>query len=61
LLNVGAAKAAASKYAAISVVRDAQPNDESHSLVKDYEEVLNEQVAEQLRKAMIASYPTKPA
>jgi hypothetical protein len=60
LLNVAAAKAAASKCAAVSIVLDKQPDDESHSLIKDYEEALNEQVAEQLVKAVIASYPTKP-
>jgi hypothetical protein len=60
LLNVAAAKVAASKYAAVSIVLDKQPNDESHSLVKDYDEALNDQVAEQLHKAMITSYPTKP-
>jgi hypothetical protein len=61
LLNVGSAKAAASKYATVSIVLDKQPDDESHSLVKDYAEALNDQVAEQLHKAMIASYTTKSA
>jgi len=60
LLNVGTAKAAASKYANISIIRDSEPNDESHSLVTHYADSLNDQVAEQLHKAMIASYPTKP-
>jgi hypothetical protein len=60
LLNVAAAKVSASKYAAVSIVLDKQPNDESHSLVKNYDEALNDQVAEQLHKAMMTSYPTKP-
>jgi hypothetical protein len=60
LLNVGAAKAAAAEYAAVSIVLDVQPDDPSHSLVKDYDEALNDQVAEQLRKAVIETYPTKP-
>jgi hypothetical protein len=61
LLNVESAKAAASEYAAVSIVLDKQPDDGSHSLVKDYAEALNDQVAEQLHKAMITSYPTKSA
>jgi hypothetical protein len=61
LLNVAIAKESASLYARVSIVQDEQPNDESHSLVKDYAEALNEQVAEQLHKAMITSYPTTPS
>ena len=57
LLNVAAAKAAAMRYAAIAIVLDQQPNDPSHSLIKDYEEALNDQVAEQLQKVIMASYP----
>lgn len=61
LLNVGEAKEKTSKYAAISVAYDPQPNDESHALVSSYQEALNDQVAEQLQKAIIASFPTKSA
>jgi hypothetical protein len=61
LLNVGAAKAAAAGHAAVSIVLDAQPDDPSHALVKDYDEALNGQVAEQLANVVIATYPTKPA
>ena len=60
LLNVGGAKIAASKYATVAIVLDAQSDDQSHSLVKGYDEALNDQVAEQLAKAIIATYPTKP-
>jgi hypothetical protein len=60
LLNVGGAKHAAAKYAAVSIILDEQPDDQSHALVKDYDEALNEQVAEELAKAIIATYPTKP-
>lgn len=59
LLNVGTAKALAAKYTQVSIVWDKRPDDESHALVKDYDEALNDQVAEQLHKAMITSYPTK--
>jgi hypothetical protein len=59
LLNVGQAKKAAAKYAAVSIVLDAKPDDPSHSVVKDYEEALNDQVAEELQKVMIAAYPPR--
>lgn len=57
LLNVAQAKAAAAKYAALSIVLDEKPDDPSHSLVTDYEEALNDQVAEELQKVVIAAYP----
>jgi hypothetical protein len=60
LLNVGAAKTAAMKYATIAIVLDAQDNDLSHSLVKDYDEALNDQVAEQLAKVITDAYPANP-
>ena len=60
LLNVGAAKTAASKYSAVAIVSDKQPDDQSHALVTDYDEALNDQVAEQLAKVIITTYPTKP-
>jgi hypothetical protein len=60
LLKVANAKASASKYASVSIVQDKQPDDDSHSLVTGYAELLNDQVAEQLHKAMITSYPTTP-
>jgi hypothetical protein len=58
LLNVGAAKAAAAKYATVSIVLDAEPDDPSHSLIKGYE-AYNDQVAEELAKVIIDSYPAK--
>jgi hypothetical protein len=43
LLNVGAAKTAAMKYATVAIELDAQVDDPSHSLVKAYDEALNDQ------------------
>jgi hypothetical protein len=60
LLNVGAAKTAAAEYATIAIVLDRQDNDPSHSLVKDYDEALNDQVAEQLAKIVMDAYPANP-
>jgi hypothetical protein len=40
LLNVGAAKTAAARYTSVSIVLDAQENDPSHSLIRDYDEAL---------------------
>jgi hypothetical protein len=60
LLNVGEAKNAATKYAPVSIVLDTQDYDPSHSLVKDYDEALNDQVAEELQKVIIAAYPPPP-
>ena len=57
LLNVRAAKASAKRYANIAIVLDEQPDDPSHSLIKDYSEGLNDQIAEQLQKVIMASYP----
>lgn len=57
LLNVGAAKEAAAKYTSVSIVLDKQPDDPSHASVQDYDEALNEQVAEELQKVIIAAYP----
>jgi hypothetical protein len=58
LLNVGAAKNAAAQYTTIAVVLDVEDNDPSHSLVKGYE-AYNDQVAEELAKVIIATYPAK--
>jgi hypothetical protein len=58
LLNVATAKESASKYAPISILQYKQPKDESHSLVTAYPEALNDEIAEQLHKAMITSYLT---
>ena len=58
LLNVGAAKDAAARYTAIAIVLDEEVNDPSHSLVKGYE-AYNKQVAEELQKVIIASYPAR--
>jgi len=43
LLNVGAAKDAAAKYTTVTIVLDEQEHDPSHSMVKDYDEALNDQ------------------
>jgi hypothetical protein len=51
---------AAARYAAVSIVLDAQADDPSHSLVKDYDEALNDQVAEELQKVIRAAYPPPP-
>jgi hypothetical protein len=60
LLNVGAAKTAAMKYAIVAIELDAQDDDPSHSLVKAYDEALNDQVAEQLATVILAAYPANP-
>ena len=60
LLNVGTAKNAAAEYTTVAIVLDAEEHDPSHSLVKDYDEALNEQVAEQLAKVIIATFPSRP-
>lgn len=57
LLNVGRAKQAAAKYANVSIVLDRQEDDPSHSEVRDYDETLNDQVAEELQKVIIDTYP----
>jgi hypothetical protein len=59
LLNVGAAKAAAARYTSVSIVMDAQENDPSHSLIRDYDEAFNDQVAEELQKVIIDSFSAK--
>jgi hypothetical protein len=48
------------KYATIAIVLDAQDEDQLHSLLKGYDEALNDQVAEQLAKAIMAAYPANP-
>jgi len=60
LLNVGAATTAAMEYATIAIVLDEQDDDPSHSLVKDYDEALNDQVAERLASVIIDAYPANP-
>jgi hypothetical protein len=60
LLNVGAAKNAAAEYTTVAIVLDEQEHDPSHSLVKDYDEALNDQVAEQLAKVVIETFPSRP-
>ena len=59
LLNVGAAKDAAATYTPVAIVLDEEPNDPSHSLVKGYE-VYNDEVAEELAKVIIATFPAQP-
>jgi hypothetical protein len=58
-LNVGAAKDAAAKYIPVAIVLDEEPNDPSHSLVKGYE-AYNDQVAEELAKVIIDTFPAQP-
>jgi hypothetical protein len=60
LLNVGAAKTAAMDYATVAIVLDEQDDDPSHSLVKGYDEAVNDKVAERLAKAIIDAYPANP-
>ena len=60
LLNVGQAKKAASKYANVSIVRKEEENDPSHAEIRDYDEALNEFVAEELQKMILATYPPTP-
>ena len=50
------AKESAAQYTSVSIVLNEQDNDPSHSLVQDYDEALNELVAEQLQKVIIATY-----
>ncbi len=59
LLNVGTAKAAAAMYAPVAIVLDTKPDDPSHSLIKGYE-AYKDQVAEELAKVVIDTYPAKP-
>jgi len=59
LLNGGAAKAAGATYTPVAIVLDAEPDDPSHSLIKGYE-AYNDQVAEELAKVIIDTYPAKP-
>jgi hypothetical protein len=59
LLNVGGAKAAAARYTTVSIVLDERDDDPSHSLIKDYAEALNDQVAEEFQKVIIDSFPAK--
>lgn len=56
LLNVGEAKDAAAQYTTIDIVLNKEKNDPSHSLVKGYE-AYNDQVAEELAKVIIDTYP----
>jgi hypothetical protein len=58
LLNVGASKAAAATYSPVAIILDAEPNDPSHTLVKGYE-AYNDQVAEELSRVVIETYPAK--
>ena len=58
LLNVGAAKAAAAKYVAVSIATDNDPQDPSHATVTGYRDY-NVAVSEELAKIVIATYPAK--
>jgi hypothetical protein len=59
LLNVGAAKTAAARYTTVSIVLDEEDDDPSHSLIKDYDQAFNNQVAEELQKVIIDSFSSK--
>ena len=59
LLNVGEAKNAAAQYIPVAIVLDKEPDDPSHSLVTGYE-AYNDQVAEELAKVIIDTYPARP-
>jgi len=59
LLNVGAAKAAAAKFAAVQIVTDPEPNDPSHALVKG-QHAYNDQIAEELQKVIITTFAARP-
>jgi hypothetical protein len=52
-------KAPLRKYTAIAIVLAEEENDASHSLVKGYQ-AHNDQVAEELAKVVIDTYPAKP-
>jgi hypothetical protein len=56
LLNVQSAKDAAARYTPIQIVMDREELDASHALIKGYASY-NDQVAEELQKVIIASYP----
>ncbi len=58
LLNVSAAKTAAAKYAVVSIATDDDPQDPSHAQVTGYE-AYNQEVAEELAKVVITTYPAK--
>ena len=58
LLNVGAAKAAAAKFTPIAIITDEETNDPSHAMVTGYQ-LYNDQVAEELQKVIITSFPAK--
>ncbi|MBV8565035.1 MAG: hypothetical protein JO273_06235 [Methylobacteriaceae bacterium] len=58
LLNVGAAKSAAARFVPIAIITDEEPDDPSHALVKGYS-AFNDQVAEELQKIIIVSFPAK--
>ena len=58
LLNVATAKAAASRYIAIAIIHDEEKEDKSHALVTGYSSH-NDQVAEELSKIVLDTYPAK--
>jgi hypothetical protein len=59
LLNVGAAKAAAAKFTQVAIITDEETDDPSHAMVTGYQRY-NDQVAEELQKVIITSFPAKP-
>lgn len=59
LLNVGAAKAAAAKFTPVAIITDEEIDDPSHAMVTGYQPY-NDQVAEELQKVIITSFPAKP-
>jgi hypothetical protein len=59
MLNVGAAKRAAALYAAVAIATDDDPEDPSHTQITGYT-AFNSQVAEELAKVIITTFPVKP-
>jgi hypothetical protein len=59
LLNVGEAKRAAAMYAAVSIATDDDPQDPSHAQISRYE-AYNDEVAEELAKVVITTFPATP-
>jgi hypothetical protein len=47
------------KYTTVAIVLNEEENDPSHSLITGYE-AYNDQVAEELAKVIISTYPAQP-
>lgn len=59
MLNVASAKHAAAPYAAVTIATDDEPEDPSHTQITGYA-AFNDQVAEELAKVIITTFPAKP-